>query len=79
MTNTNDKLRFFVTTYSHFSHNYLIATLSSRDVEYRYIEMQNEEAYSRFEVISDLDSYTILKQLSEENNGTAFSIEYGTY
>lgn len=76
MTN---KMRYFVSTYTPFSHNYLIAILSSNDVEYRFQELQNEETFSKFEILSDANIYNTIKELMSENNGTAITIEYGAY
>lgn len=74
---SNSKITYFVTTYSHFSHNYLIATLSTTEAQYKYDILQNEEVYSKFMVSSDSSVYNIIKQLMENNDGTAISIEYG--
>lgn len=79
MAQDNQEMRYHVNTYSGFSHNHLIAILSSTDTPYQYEYLQNEEVYSRFEVRSNNEVYTTLKQLIDENNGTAISIEYGTY
>jgi hypothetical protein len=75
----NDKLKYYITTYSQFSHNFLIATLSTNETEYHYEQPQNEEVFSRFVVVSDINVYNTIKQLIESNNGTALSIEYGAY
>ena len=79
MAQDNQEMRYHVNTYSDFSHNHLIAILSSTDTPYRFEYLRNEEVYSRFEVRSNNEVYTTLKQLIEENNGTSISIEYGTY
>jgi NADH pyrophosphatase NudC (nudix superfamily) len=74
-----DKMRYFVSTYTPFSHNYLVAILSSNDVKYQYQELQNEETFSKFEILSDINIYNTIKDLMSENNGTAITIEYGAY
>lgn len=79
MAQDNQHMKYFVNTYTSFSHNHLIAILSSTDTPYRYEELGNEEVYSRFEVNSNNDVYSTIKQLSDDNNGTAISIEYGAY
>ncbi len=72
-------IRYHINTYTSFSHNYVIALLSSKDADYRYSIMQSEEVYSRFEVYSDLNAFEQIRELSKDNNGTAFTIEHGTY
>lgn len=74
---SNSQMKYFVTTYSHFSHNYLIASLSTTEAQYRYDMIQNEEVFSKFIVLSDSNVYNMIKQLMENNDGTAISIEYG--
>lgn len=75
----NNKIRYFVTTYTKFSHNHLIGLLSTNDANYRYTEYPTEETYSRFEVVSNRNAFEIIREASKENNGTAFSLEYGAY
>lgn len=77
---SQNQLRFNLTTYSQFSHNYLIAVLSSKDIPYTYESLMTEESYSRFTVHSTMEVFNTVKDLIEsDNNGTAVSIEYGTY
>lgn len=75
----NNQMKYYITTYSQFSHNFLIATLSSNSASYQYEQPQNEEVFSRFVVVSDINVYNTIKQIIEANNGTALSIEYGAY
>ena len=79
MAQDNDHMKYFLNTYSQFSHNHVIAILSSNDAQYRYDMLGNEELYSRFQVMSGMNVYNIIKELIEENNGTAITIEYGSY
>ena len=77
---SQNQLRFNLTTYSQFSHNYLIAVLSSKDIPYTYESLMTEESFSRFTVYSTMETFKSIKELIEsDNNGTAVSIEYGTY
>lgn len=71
-------LVYNVNTYTSFSHNHLIAVLSSNDAEYKYDVLESEEVYSRFIVRSGIDVFHLLKQLIDDNNGTSISIEYGS-
>jgi hypothetical protein len=75
----DNNIRYFVTTYTQFSHNHVIGLLSSNDANYRYVEYPTEETYSRFEVMSNRNAFEIIREASKENNGTAFTLEYGTY
>ncbi len=75
----NNKIRYFVTTYTKFSHNHLIGLLSSNDADYRFTEYPTEETYSKFEVISNHVAFETIREASKENNGTSFSLEYGAY
>ncbi len=79
MAQDNDHMKYFLNTYSQFSHNHAIAILSSNDAQYRYEELHNEEIYSRFQVSSGMSVYNIIKELIQQNDGTAITIEYGSY
>jgi hypothetical protein len=74
-----DKMRYFITTYTSFSHTHVINLLSSNDAQYRYQDYPTEESYSKFEILSDRHTFEVLREASKENNGSAFSIEYGTH
>ena len=75
----NKEIKYYITTYSQYSHNHLIAILSSNEAQYRYDVLQNEEVFSRFVAISDITIYNIVRQLIDNNDGTAISIEYGAF
>lgn len=75
----NDKMRYFVTTYTSFSHTHVINLLSSNDANYQYKEYPTEETYSRFEVLSDRYTFDIIREASTSNDGTSFTLEYGAY
>ena len=79
MAQDNKAMRYYATTYSQFSHNFLIATLTANDAQFETQYVQNEEVYSRFIIVSNQDVYNKVKELANENNGTAISIEYGSY
>lgn len=79
MAQDNQAMRYYATTYSQFSHNFLIATLTANDAKFETQYLQNEETYSKFAIISNQDVYNKIKELANENNGTSISIEYGTY
>ena len=46
-------MRYYITTYTSFSHTHVINLLSSNDANYQYKDYPTEETYSRFEVLSD--------------------------
>lgn len=73
------KMRYFAQTHTSYSHNHLIALLSSRDIAYRFVMEESEETYSRFEITSLRENFEWLREVSKENNGTAFTIEYGVH
>ena len=75
----NNQIRFNVTTYTKFSHNHVIGLLSSNDAQYKYQEYPTDETYSRFEVISNATAFEAIREASKENNGTAFTLEYGRF
>ena len=79
MAQDNQAMRYFATTYSQFSHNFLIATLTANDAQFQTEYLQTEETYSKFIIISNHDVYNKVKELANENNGTSISIEYGSY
>lgn len=72
------ELKYYITTYTSFSHNHVIAILSSNEANYRYEVHQTEQMYSRFEVYSNLKAFQMLREAADENNGNSFTIEYGS-
>lgn len=70
-------ITFFVTTYTNFSHNVVIAYLSSNDAHYQYDVLATEQAYSRFRVQGTLALFNKLKDLNDQRDGVAFTLEYG--
>lgn len=78
MASDNQRIRFYLLTHSQFSHNVLIANLSSRDIEYHWDYVENEEVHSKFVVIGNIDTFNMLKEFTQENNGASISLEYGT-
>lgn len=66
-------------THSIFSHNYLLSVLESAKLQYNYTMTENEESYSRFTVVSSVDDFNKLRDLTEQNNGTSITIQYGAY
>lgn len=74
----NQSIKYYITTYTSFSHNHVIALLSSNDAQYRYDIDQTEQWYSRFEIYSNQRAFDMLKEASHENNGNSFTLEYGS-
>lgn len=79
MAQDNEIMKYYATAYSQFSHNYLIAMLTTNDVKFETQYLETEETYSKFMIISNHEMYNKIKELSNENNGTSISIEYGSY
>lgn len=71
--------KYNLLTHSSYSHNYLETVLKSNNIQYSYMITENEESYSRFEVYSSIDIFNDLKALTELNNGTSITIQYGTH
>lgn len=75
----NSTMRYYIQTHTHFTHNYIIALLSSRDIAYQYKMVESEETYSQFEIVSLRENFEWLREISKQNDGTSFTLEYGTY
>lgn len=70
-------MKYHMTTYTEYSHRFLLATLTNMGVKHTSQVYRNDEIYSRFEVSSTVDVYNLLRNIIEEGNGTSISIEYG--
>ena len=53
--------------------------LTAKNVRYEYVVPQGEQYYSRFNVLSGVEVFEFIKNLTENNDGTAITLEYGTY
>jgi hypothetical protein len=71
-------IKYYITTYTSFSHNHVIAILSSNEANYRFDMLQTEQEYSRFQVYSNLRAFQMLREAAAENNGNSFTLEYGS-
>ena len=71
-------IKYYITTYTSFSHNHVIAILSSNEAKYRFEVQQTEQMYSRFEVYSNPRAFEMLREAASENNGNSFTLEYGS-
>ncbi len=74
-----EDIKYHLNTYTEYSHKHAIAILSSSGDKYTFEYLKNEEIYSRVLIVSDLKTYDIIKELTQENNGTAIAIGYGSY
>ncbi len=79
MAQDNNELMYFANTYTSFSHNHLIAMLSSNDAQYVFDMTPTEEVYSRFKIMSNQRTYNLIREAIEVNDGNAITIEYGSY
>ncbi len=70
-------INFTATTYEVNTHTYVIQILTSMDCKFQYRTTQTEQAYSVFQVIGSVDAFQRLKDLSQENNVYAITLEYG--
>lgn len=72
-------IKYNLLTHSNYSHTYLESVLKSKNIRFNYAIIENEESYSRFELYSDVDIFNDLRALTELNNGTSITIQYGTH
>lgn len=79
MATDNQTIRFYLLTHSPFSHNVLTGMLTANDIQYHWDYVQNEEVYSKFVVIGDINQYNLIKEFTQENNGASISLEYGAF
>jgi len=79
MAQDNQAIQMSLTTYSQYSHNFLLAKLTNANADFTNTMLENEQSFSLFTVRGDINLYNFLKDMTESNNGTAITIEYGTY
>jgi len=79
MNNPNDIVKYFVVTYTNWTHLYFIQTLTADDVQFTQRTLNSEEVYSKFYVRSSVEYFNKLKKLTQENTDLSFNIEYGDY
>lgn len=79
MSNPNDMIKYFVVTYTHWTHLYFIQTLTADDIEFTQRTLNSEEVYSKFYIRSNTEYFNKLKKLTQENTDISFNIEYGDY
>lgn len=70
-------IQFTATTYESTTHTYVIQILTSMDCQFEYSLDQTEQAYSRFRVIGSQAAFERLRELAQENNIYAVTLEYG--
>jgi hypothetical protein len=76
---SQDITKFFIVTYTNWTHTYFIQTLTSEDVQFDQRTLNNEEVYSKFYVRSTVEFFNKLKKLNQSNTDLSFNIEYGDY
>lgn len=79
MNNTNDMTKYFVVTYTSWTHLYFIQSLTADDVEFTQRTLNSEEVYSKFYIRSSVEYFNKLKKLALDNTDLSFNIEYGDY
>jgi hypothetical protein len=79
MNNPTDMTKYFVVTYTNWTHTYFIQTLTADDIEFTQRTLNNEEVYSKFYIRSTVEYFNKLKKLALENTDLTFNIEYGDY
>ena len=74
-----DKTKYYITTYTKWSHDHFISWFTSRDdVEFQQRVLRNEEVYGQFAVRSTTRLYEEVKRGINSNNGLAYNVEYGS-
>lgn len=79
MSNPTDMTKYFVVTYTSWTHLYFIQTLTADDIEFTQRTLNSEEVYSKFYVRSSVEYFNKMKKLAQENTDLSFNIEYGDY
>ena len=79
MSTQNETVRYFIVTYTNWTHTYFIQTLTADDIRFTQKTLSNEEVYSKFYVESSVDYFNKLKKLTQANTDISFNIEYGDY
>lgn len=72
-------LRFVAMTHTNYSHSFLLNFLNQRVCKYEYELLQNEEVFSKFVILGDLELFTEVQRLIDINNGTSITLEHGIY
>ena len=72
-------INFTATTYEINTHVYVIQILTSMDCRFQYRLTETEQAYSVFQVNGGMDVFERLRNLVQENNIYAVSLEYGHF
>lgn len=76
---SNETTKYFVVTYTKWTHLYFIQTLTADDITFAQKIQENEEVYSKFYIHSSVDYFNKLKELALSNTELSFNIEYGDY
>jgi hypothetical protein len=79
MNNGHEITKYFIVTYTNWTHTYFIQTLTADDIQFDQRTINNEEVYSKFYIRSTMDYFNKLKKLTQENTDLSFNIEYGDY
>lgn len=81
MNNPNDMTmtKYFIVTYTNWTHLYFIQTLTADDIQFDQRTLNNEEVYSKFYIRSSMEYFNKLKKLTQQNTDISFNIEYGDY
>ena len=77
--NQHEMTKYFVVTYTNWTHTYFIQSLTADDIQFDQRTLNNEEVYSKFYIRSSMEYFNKLKKLTQENTDLSFNIEYGDY
>ena len=71
-----DYTKYYITTYTKWTHDHFISTFTSRDIKFEQIVVRNEEVYGQLLVRSTTALFEEIKRGINSNNGLAYNIEY---
>lgn len=77
--NPYEATKYFVVTYTSWTHLYFVQTLTADDIEFTQRILDSEEVYSKFYIRSSVEYFNKLKKLALDNTELSFNIEYGDY
>jgi len=76
---TPDYTKYYITTYTKWTHDHFISNFSAREkeeVDFKQIVVRNEEVYGQLLVRSTTKMYEEIKRGINSNNGLSYNIEY---
>jgi|TARA_R110000803_G_scaffold48532_5_gene100823 hypothetical protein len=81
MNNQNERIKFFVITYTSWTHQSFLQDFTadsdaSGPIEFAQQVIRNDEIYGQIHVRASVDYYNKLKELLNSNTNLSFNLEY---